>query len=158
MNNKICLERFDFLRKLGFKDIPDCEPSFAFGVPTVALDTNMIVQGDHADDHAYIYYSCITLDGEILDGFFYAPSLLEHPLMSYQKYDIESILKEIDNKLYCSPRRVFVGGFPMIFVPVEGCYCDIQKMNTPLSDMLKLVAILDYIMSQDFHALLGRNK
>ena len=154
MSNSVFLDRLDLLTKLGFTDVPDCDPSFAFDAPRVALDTKMIVQGDHADDCAYIYYSCITLDGEVLDGLFYAPSLLEHPLMSYQKYDIECILKEIDNELFCSPRRVFVGGFPMIFVPIEGYCWDIKNITTPLSYMLKLVAILDYIMARDYRILL----
>ncbi len=151
MDKNISLDRLNLLTKLGFGAVPDCDPSFAFRTSVVALNTNMIVRGDHADDVAYIYYACVQKDDELLDGFFYAPSLLEHPLLNYQIFDIDGLLNEISKHVYCSVRFVGVGGIPMLFVEISEYDWKMNDLHSPLSDMLKLIGILDYFLSREFN-------
>ena len=149
MNIKISSERIEILTKIGFGNVPDCDPSFAFGTFALALNTNMIVRGEHADDIAYIYYTCIEIDERIYDGLFYAPSLLEHPYLNYQIFDVNKVLDKINQYAFCDAEYICVGGIHMIFVPI----CDYEwkvDIKTPLSDMLKIVGILDYFLTHEY--------
>ena len=154
MWKNIPTERLEILEKIGFGDVPDCDPSFAFHTAVVALNTKMVVRGDHASDIAYIYYACVEDGEEVLDGFFYAPSLFEHPFLNYQTFDINSLLKEIEEHSNVSSRFVGVGGISMIFVSVDEYDWKMKDLYSPLSDMLKLVGVLDYFMSREFNVQL----
>ena len=150
-------ERLIQLTELGFGRVPDCDPSFAFKSDVVAYDTNMIVRGDHADDCAYIYYSRTVVDGEILDGFFFAPSLFEHPWVNHQICNIDGILKEIEEQVSCFARLVGVGGIWMIYVEIDEYCWKMKDLRFPFSDMLKLVGILDYFLSRQYNLMLQEN-
>ena len=155
MDKQLFLERLEILKELGFTDVPDCEPSAAFKTYVVALDTNIIVRGDHADDIAYIYYSCVEVDGEVLDGFFFAPSILEHPFLNYQTYDVKALLEEIDKDMYTGAKYVFVGGYPMIFMEVSEYDWKSKDLRILLSDMLKIIGVTDYFFSREFNRQLA---
>ena len=158
MSEKISPERLELLTKMGFKNPPDCDPTDAFFGPSVALDTMMSVRGDHADDHAYVYYACLKEKDEVLDGLFYAPSLLEHPLLNYQKWNIEPILVKIADISACYARLVSVGGIPMLFIEIDEYDWQTRNLRLPLSDMLKLVGLLDYFLPRELKRMLEENK
>lgn len=143
--------RLDILQELGFGVAPDCDCSCGFGTKTLALDAKITVNGDHASDKAYIYYACVSRKDEVLDGFFYAPSLLEYmPMFAEQEWHFDEMLEDICNTVSCEASIVGVGGFPMIFVPVyEYDFTKGEKLRDPLSDMLKLIGICDYFLSRE---------
>ena len=143
-------EKLKLLTELGFGRVPDCDPSYSFDTPAVAYDTNMIVRGDHADDRAYIYYACTKVNDEVLDGFFFAPSIIEHPILNYQTFNCNALVEEINNQIGSCARYVFVGGFPMFFVEVDEYDWKSKDLRFPFSDMLKIVGILDYFLSREF--------
>ena len=153
MSWKISDDKMQLLKELGFGRVPDCDPSFAFHAPVVAYNTNMMVRGDHADDCAYIYYACIEIDGEVLDGFFYAPSILEHPLLNYQKWDVNEVLQELENHAGCFVRELSVGGIPMLFVEIDEYNWKLKDLRFPFSDMLKVVGSTDYLFSRAFNLM-----
>lgn len=155
MYKTISNERLAQLTKLGFGDVPDCDPSFAFGTKVLAYDTMMSVQGDHATDRAYVYYSCVQYENEELDGFFFAPSLLECMVYPYrEKWSFESLLQEICDQLGCEARLVWIGSFPMIYVEITEYDWKIQNIVSSLSDILKLIGVLDYILPHEYRRLL----
>ena len=156
MNKELFEIRAEMLSKVGFGNVPDCDVSYSFGSNVVALDTKIVVQGDHADDLAYIYYAMIEDRGEMLEGFFYAPSLLEHPLLSYQTFDISEILDEVNKQINCDGRIISCGGFYMIYISFD-YYCIEYDFRLPLSDMLKVIGILDYFLSKEYKNKLNLN-
>ena len=143
--------RLDILKELGFGRVPDCDCSYAFGTQTLALDAKMTVNGDHASDIAYIYYACYSDKGEVLDGLFYAPSLLEYmPMFAEREWHFDGMLEDICHTISCEASVVFVGGFPMIFVPTyDYDFTKGENLRDPLSDMLKLIGICDYFLSRE---------
>ena len=154
MSNKLSSKHIEVLTKIGFGNVPDCDPSFAFGTFTLALNTNMIVRGDHADDVAFIYYSCVEVDGRIYDGLFYAPSILEHPHLNYQTFDVNEILDKINQYAYCDAEYVGIGGIHMIFLPISKFQWELD-IKDALSDMLKIVGILDYLLTSEYNKRSG---
>lgn len=151
MEEKITLERLELLKKLGFGDVPDCEPSYTFNTPVLALNTKMVVHGDHSDDIAYIYYAREIVDNEVLEGLFFAPSILEHPHLNHQIYDVGKLLDEINAPLNTMGRYVYVGGFPMIFVEVTEYDWKYNDISSVLGDMFKLIGVTDYFFSKEFN-------
>ena len=143
--------RLTVLKKLGFTDAPDCDPSYAFGTQVLALDAQMYVEGDHATDLAYIYYACVTGKDETLDGLFYAPSLLEYmPSFANGEWHFDAILSDICKTVSCEASVRSIGGFPMIFIPTdEYDFSEGEDLRFPLSDMLKLIGITDYFLSRE---------
>ena len=150
MNDKNILERQELLKKLGFGEPPNSDPTSFFTTYHIAYDSNMVVRGDHDDDWVYIYYSCEEYEGELLDGFFHAPSILEHPLLNYQIFDINAMLDEINQHANTMARLVFIG-VPMIFVEISEYEWKTKNLHIPFSDMLKLVGILDYYLSRELN-------
>ena len=143
--------RLTVLKKLGFTNVPDCDPSYAFGTQVMALDAQMSVEGDHATDQAYIYYACVTRNGEPLDGLFYAPSLLEYmPGFAGREWHFDEMLTDICNTISCEASIQDIGGFPMIFVPTdEYDFSEYEELRFPLSDMRKLIGITDYFLFRE---------
>ena len=149
MSQAISPSRLELLKSMGFGKAPDCDATDAFRGPVVAYDTQMSVQGDHATDHAYIYYASGVDGSEVLDGLFYAPSLLEHPLLNYQHWNIKPILQKIAEYCYSEARDVSVGGIPMIYIEIADVSWKMNDIRFDLSDMLKLVGILDYFLQSE---------
>ena len=143
-------EKLEILKELGFGRFPDCDPSYAFGSAPLALDTKMIVRGDHADDCAYIYYAKTKIDSVEVEGLFFAPSILEHPTLNYLTYDFDSVLEEINTHISSEVRYCFVGGIGMIYIEISSYDWELE-LRYPLSDMLKLIGITDYVLSREFN-------
>ena len=143
--------RLSILKKLGFTDVPDCDPSYAFGTQAMALDAQMFVEGDHDTDCAYIYYACVTDKDKTLDGLFYAPSLLEYmPVFANSEWRFDAILSDICETISCEASVPSIGGFPMIFIPTdEYDFSKGECLRFPLSDMRKLIGIMDYFLSRE---------
>ena len=149
MNNKISSKRLEILTKIGFSNPPDCDPTMAFHTYSLALDSKMIVRGDHASECAYIYYCNLKDNEREYDGLFYAPSLLEHPHLNSKIFSAEEILNNIKEYCYSDAEYVGIGGIPMIYIPVSDYDFDFD-LKDPLSDMLKLIGMLDYFLSEAF--------
>ena len=143
--------RLTVLKKLGFTNVPDCDPSYAFGTQVMALDAQMSVEGDHATDRAYIYYACVTDNDERLDGLFYAPSLLEYmPVFAKGEWHFDAILSDVCQTISCEASVQNIGGFPMIFVPTdEYDFSEWECLRLPISDMRKLIGIADYFLCRE---------
>ena len=148
---KIPQERLDILKELGFGRVPDCDCSYGFGTQALALDTKISVNGDHASDIAYIYYACVSDNTRVLDGLFYAPSLLEYmPTFAEREWQFDETLEDICHTISCEASVIDIGGFPMIFVPTyEYDFTKEESLRDPLSDMMKLIGICDYFLSRE---------
>ena len=148
---RIPQDRLDILRGLGFGKVPDCDCSYAFHTQALALEAKMSVNGDHASDIAYIYYAYISRENEVLDGLFYAPSLLEYmPIFAGREWQFDEMLEDICNTIHCEASVVGVGGYPMIFVPIyQYDFTQEERLRDHLSDMLKLIGICDYFLSRE---------
>ena len=158
MDNRIPPERLEHLTELGFGNLPDCDPSYAFGTQALALDTKMSVRGDHADDCAYVYYARPVVDGEQLDGFFFAPSMLEYLNMMYgNAWDFAPLMDEINGHIGGYGRYVSVGGFPMLYVEIFAYDWKSRDLSDPLSEILKLVGISDYVLGGELDRLRKEN-
>ena len=154
MDNRIPPERLELLTELGFGDTPDCDPSYAFGTQTLALDTKMGVRGDHAEDRAYVYYARTEVDGEVLDGFFFAPSMMDYLNMMYgNSWDFAPLMDKINGYIGGYGRYVGVGGFPMLYVEVFETDWKNRDLRDPLSEILKLVGISDYVLGGELERL-----
>lgn len=151
--------RLEILRELGFGDVPVCDCSYAFRTQTLALHAKMSVNGDHATDIAYIYYASVPCEDEVLDGLFYAPSLLEYmPVFAEREWHFDEMLEDICRTIGCEASVVGVGGFPMIFVPTcEYDFTKEQRLRDALSDMLKLIGICDYFLSRERENFIKQN-
>lgn len=148
MEYQISKERIELLKKHGFGETPDCDVMIAFHSFSMALDTKMSIQGDHATDCAYIFYSRTeSNDGELLDGLFHAPSLLEYMLWQYRgEWSFSRMLGNINRQLGNSIRLVSVGGIPMLYCELSDVDWTDCYFNFSVSDMLKLVGQLDYLL------------
>ena len=146
------------LEKYGFENSYG-ELSFAFYAPSLSLDTHMLVQGDHATDHSHIFYAHTqAYEGE-LDGFFYSPSLLEYLLTDYSgEWDPECMLKEINVQMDGNFRLVSVGGYPMLFTELTEYDWKDDNLRYALSDMLKLVGQLDYLLPRKWRTLMAKRR
>ena len=152
--------RFALLKENGFADPPICDLLTVFGCPTLALDTKMTVRGDHADDCAYVYYASKEVDGELLDGLFYAPSLLEHLyfLGREKGWSFDALWQEVDNTLGSDGRLVFVSGCPAIFIEIYESSWAQRDLRCEISDMLKIVGALDYLLCREQQRLAGEGQ
>lgn len=112
-------------------------------------DTKMIVQGSHTDDYAYI----ICADEEEIKGFCYASSLIEHLMTDFDNHNIEKILKEMSKytgiylELYCN------GNVPLVVNKCDVNALDERSLKSRMSNMLKAVGILDYLLQKRLTSL-----
>ena len=138
-------EREALLKACGFGAPPDGEDTQAFDYRSLALDTRMSVTGDHNSDHAYIHYA----ETDALCGFFYAPSLLEY-LMTFHRDDCnaKAMVRELRRFTSCDIELVFIHGYPMIFTPIYDNDTTPEDVFWQISDMLKIVGQLDYLLSR----------
>ncbi|MBQ7789598.1 MAG: hypothetical protein IJ398_08115 [Clostridia bacterium] len=148
------------LKKYGFDDSSNRDLSFGFPAPAYVMDTKMLVQGDHTTDHAYIYYACVdTYEGERLDGFFYSPSLLEYLLIDFGgEWDFNRMLKAIQRQLDCEVRLVSVNGYPNLFIELDEQDGKTADIRFQISDMLKLIGQLDYLLSRKLESLRAKRR
>jgi len=154
MQRTIPEEKMKILQAHGFDPALRCGLESAFYSQTVALDSKMLVQGDHATDYAYILYSCVEEGGEVLDGLFYSPSILEYMLLDFgAEWELSPMLKSINRQTHGEVRLVGVGGYPMLYTEI----CDFEweegSLRYAVSDMLKVVAVLDHLLPRKREAL-----
>lgn len=136
-------ERVALLKACGFAAPPDGEDTDALRYRSLALDTRMLVTGDHATDYAYIHYA----ETDELCGFFYAPSLLEYLLNFHgDKVNEKVLVRELSRYSDCKISLVSVCGYPMIFTPIYENDTTVHDLMYQISDMLKVVGQLDYIL------------
>ena len=150
-------ERVALLKKLGFEEAETLGPSFCS--PVWALDAQMLVQGTHATDRCHILYACEQTEAEVLEGLFYAPSLLEYLLTDYLgEWSPERMLKEINRQTDTSIRLVDVGGIPMLFTRIDDRNWKESDLRFQISDMLKLIGQLDYLLPRKWKRLLAKRR
>lgn len=136
-------ERVALLKACGFAAPPDSEDSEAFYYRSLTLDSKMLVTGDHATDYAYIHYA----ETDELSGFFYAPSLLEYLLTFHgDEINVKNLIRELSRYSDCDLSLVSVRGYPMIFTPIYQNDTTVHDLRYQISDMLKVVGQLDYIL------------
>ena len=150
--------RKEILTEYGFGDPPICDLLTIFNCPTMALDTKMSVRGDHCDECAYVYYASREVDGELLDGLFYVPSLLEYLyfLGSENGWRFDEIFEELSGTLGTDTRLVFISGCPAIYTEVCDYAWSQRDLRFEISDMLKVVGVLDYILSNELQRMLNK--
>lgn len=153
-------ERLALLKEYGFSDRPDCDLSWVFPAPAYALDTEMLVQGDHATDRAYIYYASVeTYDKEQLNGLFYSPSLLEYMLVDFRgEWSFDRMLKTVRKQLDCDVRLVSVSGYPNLFIEIDEYDWREADIRFQISDMLKLIGQLDYLLPRKLESLRAKRR
>ena len=149
--------RFALLKEYGFGDAPICDLMAVFRGPHLALNTNMTIRGDHADDLAYVYYASMEVDGELFDGLFHVPSLLAHLHVLGHKcgWSFEPLLQELNGALGCEARLVFLSGYPAIFTEVYEASWATRDLRFEISDMLKIVGAADYLLCKEYERLLA---
>ena len=151
MDKKIDEKRIEILKEHGFDNPPICDLLTVFSCHTLALDSKMSVSGDHGDEHAYIYYACKEVNGELLDGLFYVPSLLEYLyfIKREQNYNFNNVLQELNKHLHTEGKLVFISGCPAIFIDIyEYCWTS-RDLRFEISDMLKIVGTMDYVLNKE---------
>ena len=157
MKYEIPSEHLALLQQYGFGQSPDCDLLGAFSHGDLAMDTHMEVSGDHATDHAYIYYAITQTNEGELEGLFYAPSLLEYLPMEFpEDWKPARLLAQVNVQLEEKAKIVHVGGFPMFYLPIENYDWEYDGLRTVVSDMLKLVARTDYLLSRKWNALMAK--
>ena len=157
---ELSAERLALLKEYGFCDRPDCDLSWGFPASAYAMDTNILVQGDHATDHAYIYYAFVkTFEDEELEGLFYSPSLLEYLLVDYAgEWDFDRTLRTIQKQLDGEVRLVSVQGYPNLFLEVNESDWSTTGIRCRVSDMLKLIGQLDYLLPRKRDRLCAKRR
>lgn len=159
MKREIPAEHLALLQEYGFCQSPDCDLLGAFSDVDLAMDTHMQVSGDHATDLAYIYYAIINTNEGELEGLFYAPSLLEYLPMEFPKdWNEKRVLAQVNEQLEDEARIVHVGGFPMFYLPLEEYDWKYDLLRTAVSDMLKLVGRVDYLLSRKWNRLMIKQR
>ena len=155
MTDEMKEARFALLCEYGFGEPPICDLMAVFGCPTLALNTTMMVQGDHADDCAYIYYASLEVECEQLDGLFYAPSLLEHLYFEGREsgWNFDAMLEELNSAISADARLVFVRGCPVIYTEIYEASWAQRDLRFEISDMLKIVGALDYLLSRELRRI-----
>lgn len=153
-------DRLALLKEYGFDDKLNSDLCWSFPAHAYAMDTKMLVQGNHATDHAYIYYACAEdLTGEQLDGLFYSSSLLEYLLVDYGgEWDFDRMLKAIQMQLDCKVRLVSLCGYPDLFIEINECDWNETKIRSRISDMLKLIGQLDYLLPRKLKDLRAKRR
>lgn len=156
--NELSAERLALLREFGFGNIPECEISQCLTSPAYAMDTKMLVQGDHATDHAYIYYASVgTSDGEEQKGLIYFSSLLSYLLCDHKgEWDFSRMLKDLQNQLDCKVQLIALQGYPAMFIEMNDRHWNSNSLRTRISDMLKLIGQLDYLLPRKRERLLAK--
>ena len=157
---ELSADRLALLKKCGFDDSPDSDLSRGFPAPAFAMDTQRLVQGDHATDHAYLYYACVkTWEDEELEGLFYASSLLEYLLVDYGgEWDFGRMLKTIQKQLDCEVRLVSVQGYPFLHIGIDEHNWRTADIRSEISDMLKLIGQLDYLLPRKRDSLRAKRQ
>ena len=152
--------RFALLSEYGFEAPPICDLLTIFNCPTLALNTKMSVRGDHADENAYVYYASREVDGELLDGLFYVPSLLEHLYLIGREraWSFDALCQELNDTLGCEARLVFLRGCPAIYLEIYESAWPQRDLRFEISDMLKIVGTLDYLLTKEFQCLLAEKR
>ncbi len=160
MSNKIAPERIEILKEYGFDPELDCRWWAPFRSPICAMDTHMLVEGDHATDHSYIIYAAAEeVEGATLEGLFYAPSLLEHMLVEFRgEWSFPAMLRQISRQTDCKLQPVDVGGLPMIFVEIRESDWQEGDLRFQVSDMLKVVGVMDHLLSRKRRSLLKKRE
>ena len=154
-------ERLALLRKYGFSDRPDCDISWIFPAPAYAMDTHMSVRGDHSSDLAYVYYATSVEGeaGEMLDGLFYSPSLLEYLLYDFgNEIKLNRLVSDLRRQLDCDMRLVFVKGYPNFFIAIDEYDWREADIRFQISDMLKLIGQLDYLLPRKLENLRAKRR
>lgn len=126
-----------------------CELAYAFKRKAYGYDTKMLVQGSHATDIAEIIYA----DEEDFKGLCYAPSVMELLMLDYENHGIEKILKKIGKITGVYTELKFVGIYPMITLECGESDFEYVGFRFYLSDMLKAVGMLDYLLQQRLNYL-----
>ena len=152
--------RKEILTEYGFGDPPICDLLTIFNCPTMALDTKMSVRGEHCDECAYVYYASREVDGELLDGLFYVPSLLEHLyfLGKEENWSFDKMGQEPNDTLCADTRLVFISGCPAIYTEIYESSWTQRDLRFEISDMLKVVGALDYILSKELMRMLNKEQ
>ena len=137
-------ELIKMLEECGFKPyITDCDLMSAFKNRAYCLDTKMLVRGDHATDCAELIYA----HEENFKGLCYAPSLIEYMLLDFQdKEGIKRIIKRVGKAIGAEIELEFIGIFPMVTIRCDETDFEIFGLNEYVSDMLKVIGILDYLL------------
>lgn len=148
MRNQIALERIELLKEYGFREnIGEnrCGMDYYFTSPILFLDTGMLVTGDHATDYAHIIYA---EEGERC-GLFYAPSILEYLLIDFGgDWSVERLMRDLNRNSNCTLILEDVGGLPMIYTEISDSDWTNHDLKHQVSDMLKVIGQLDYILPQ----------
>ena len=147
--------RKEILTEYGFGDPPICDLLTIFNCPTMALNTKISVRGDHCDEIAYVYYASLEANGEMLDGLFYVPSLLEYLYFLGREdgWSFEAISEELSGTLGADTRLVFISGCPAIYTEIYDYAWSQSDLYFEISDMLKIIGTLDYLLSKELQGL-----
>jgi hypothetical protein len=72
----------------------------------------------------------------------------------------ERMLKDIQKQMDCELRLVSVRGYPMVFIEIGEYRWQTKDIRFEISDMLKLIGQLDYLLSRKGNSLRekGRRK
>lgn len=147
-------QKIDKLKEYGFKPYDaHCELAYAFKNSAYYLDTKMLVEGSHATDYAEIIYA----EEESFVGLCYYSSLMEYILTDFSNHNVEKMLKKIGKTLGTSVLLEDVGGYPMIVKKCNDADFERGSIKNKVSDMLKIVGILDYLLQQKLDYLRKRN-
>ena len=146
MGKFISSERAEQLKEFGF-DVyaTNCDLLTVFNRQVYGKDTKMSVSGDHSDEIAEIIYA--ELDD--LQGFFYAPSLLEYLLTFHREAcKVEELLEIFAGFCSCEVSLQFVGGTPMFFIEADETDWKCGLAKCAVSDILKIVGVSDFWLTK----------
>lgn len=146
MKKPISPERAEQLKAFGFDEYTtNCDLLTLFNRQVYGKNTKMCVCGDHSEEIAEVIYA--ELDD--LQGFFYAPSLLEYLLTFHREAcNVEELLEIFCGFCSCEVSLQFVGGSPMFFVCADETDWKYDLAKLAVSDILKIVGVSDFWLTK----------
>lgn len=148
----------EFIEKLesyGFKRyLKNCDLLVAFRKPAYYYDSKMIVAGAHSTEDADIIY----VEEENFKGLTYASSLMEDIMLNYPNHNIKHIIKQIAKTTDTEIEFKFIGGYPMVVSACDETDFNDGGIVYHISDMLKIIGSLDYLLQRRDRYLLNKCK
>ena len=149
-------EFVEILKSYGFERyLKNCELLSAFKYPAYYIDSKMIVSGAHSTESADIIY--VEQDG--FKGLTYASSLMEAIMIDHPtNHNIKAIVKQIAKTTDTEIEFKFIGAFPMVVSACDESDFKDGGIKYHISDMLKVIGSLDYLLQKRDRYLLNKSK
>ena len=147
-------EFIEKLKSYGFERyLKNCELLDAFRKPAYYYDSKMIVAGAHSSENADIIY----VEEDDFKGLTYASSLMEVIMIDYPtNHNIQKIVKQVAKITDTEIEFRSIGAYPMVVSACDETDFDNGEIKYHISDMLKVIGALDYLLQKRDRYLLNK--